>query len=62
MPGYIARRLLLVIPTIFGIMLVTFVIVQFAPGGPIEHVLSQLDGSDRSSLKPLGGTSNAPSH
>ena len=36
MLAYIVRRLLLMIPTLFGIMLVSFVVVQFAPGGPVE--------------------------
>jgi len=37
MLAYIARRILLMIPTIFGIMLVSFAIVQFVPGGPVER-------------------------
>ena len=44
MLAYIARRLLLMVPTIFGIMLVSFVIVQFAPGGPVERIVAQLQG------------------
>ena len=48
------RRLLLMIPTLFGIMLVSFVIVQFAPGGPVERVIAQLSGSD------TGATSRIP--
>jgi microcin C transport system permease protein len=46
MSAYIARRLLFMIPTLFGIMLVTFAVIQFAPGGPIEHVIAQLSGSE----------------
>jgi microcin C transport system permease protein len=42
MLSYIARRLLLMIPTLFGIMLLSFVIIQFAPGGPVERILQQL--------------------
>ena len=42
MAAYILRRILLIIPTMFGIMLVTFVIVQFAPGGPVERLIAQL--------------------
>ena len=38
MTGYFIRRLLLMIPTLFGIMLVSFVVVQFAPGGPVDTV------------------------
>ena len=46
MTAYILRRILLIIPTMFGIMLVTFVIVQFAPGGPVERLIAQLTGTD----------------
>jgi microcin C transport system permease protein len=42
MLAYIIRRLLLIIPTLFGIMLVNFAIVQFAPGGPVEQTLAQI--------------------
>src|SRR6201998_2450930 len=46
MTAYIIRRLLFMVPTLFGIMLVAFVVVQFAPGGPVERVIAQLTGSD----------------
>ena len=46
MAAYIIRRLLFMIPTLFGIMLVSFVVVQFAPGGPVERVIAQLSGAD----------------
>jgi len=42
MLAYIIRRLLLIIPTLFGIMLINFAIVQFAPGGPVEQTLAQV--------------------
>ena len=42
MAGYITKRLLLMIPTLLGIMLVNFVIVQFAPGGPIDQIIEQM--------------------
>jgi microcin C transport system permease protein len=42
MGAYILRRLLLMIPTVFGIMAVSFIIVQFAPGGPVEQFISEL--------------------
>jgi len=45
MGAYILRRLLLIIPTLFGIMLINFVLIQFVPGGPIEQILARLDGS-----------------
>jgi microcin C transport system permease protein len=44
MGAYILRRLLLVIPTLFGIMLVNFALTQFVPGGPIEQILAELQG------------------
>ncbi|MCS6890303.1 MAG: microcin C ABC transporter permease YejB [Rhodovarius sp.] len=44
MTAYLLRRLLLVVPTLFGIILINFVIVQFAPGGPVEQVLMELRG------------------
>ncbi len=43
MGAYILRRLLLIIPTLIGIMMLNFIIIQFAPGGPVEQILSQLD-------------------
>jgi microcin C transport system permease protein len=42
--AYILRRLLLVIPTLLGIMIINFVLVQFVPGGPIEQILAQMEG------------------
>jgi microcin C transport system permease protein len=45
MLAYILRRLLLVIPTLFGIMVLNFFIVQAAPGGPVEQMISQLEGT-----------------
>jgi microcin C transport system permease protein len=46
MLAYIVRRFALMIPTLLGIMLVSFVIIQFAPGGPVERILQQLSQSD----------------
>jgi len=40
--AYILKRLLLMIPTLLGVLLVTFAIIQFVPGGPVEQVMSQL--------------------
>ena len=57
MLSYILRRIGLMIPTLFGIMLITFAIVQFAPGGPVEQVLSKLQGQSEGSLSRVtGGT------
>ncbi|WP_425038888.1 microcin C ABC transporter permease YejB [Primorskyibacter sp. S187A] len=44
MGAYILRRLLLVIPTLIGIMVINFTLVQFVPGGPIEQILAQIEG------------------
>jgi microcin C transport system permease protein len=44
MGAYIARRLLLIIPTLFGVMVINFLLVQFVPGGPIEQVIAQMEG------------------
>src|ERR1700723_117585 len=55
MLSYIARRLLLMIPTVFGIMLVSFAIVQFVPGGPVERAIAQLQGTDQGSTANCGG-------
>jgi microcin C transport system permease protein len=40
---YVVTRLLLIIPTLFGIMLITFVLVQFAPGGLIEQMIARIN-------------------
>ena len=45
MGTYIIRRLLLVIPTLFAIMVINFVVIQVAPGGPVEQVIAQLTGT-----------------
>jgi len=42
--AYIIRRLLLMIPTLFGIMLINFLIIQTAPGGPVEQAIAQITG------------------
>jgi microcin C transport system permease protein len=57
MTAYIVRRLLFMIPTIFGIMLVAFVVVQFAPGGPVERVLAQLSGLQTGASARISGGS-----
>jgi microcin C transport system permease protein len=55
MLAYILRRLALMVPTILGIMLITFTIVQFAPGGPVERVLAQLQGQNDAGLSRVTG-------
>ncbi|CUH77887.1 microcin C ABC transporter permease YejB [Tropicibacter naphthalenivorans] len=44
MGAYILRRLLLIIPTLLGIMIVNFALVQFVPGGPIEQIIANMEG------------------
>ena len=44
MSAYIARRLLLVIPTLLGILVINFALIQFVPGGPIEQIIANLEG------------------
>jgi len=44
MGAYILRRLLLVLPTLLGIMIINFTLVQFVPGGPIEQIIAQMEG------------------
>ena len=60
MLAYILRRLLLMIPTIFGIMLVSFAIVQFVPGGPVERAIAQLQGDIVTLNDPLASVPVIP--
>lgn len=53
--AYIVRRLLLVIPTLIGIMVLNFVIVQAAPGGPVEQLMAQLKGTATSATARVTG-------
>ena len=55
MIAYILRRLLFMIPTLFGILLVSFTIVQFAPGGPVERIIAELTGSGVSATSRFSG-------
>jgi microcin C transport system permease protein len=57
MLNYIARRLALMVPTLFGILLISFVIVQFAPGGPVERVISQLNNPNAGATERVSGGS-----
>jgi microcin C transport system permease protein len=55
MLAYLLKRLLLIIPTLFGIMLISFTIIQFAPGGPVERIIAQLTGHDSTIVSRIGG-------
>ena len=58
MSAYIARRLLLMVPTLLGILFVSFLVVQFAPGGPVERVIAQLNGADTGASSRISGSGN----
>jgi microcin C transport system permease protein len=53
--AYIVRRLLLIVPTLFGIMLINFAVIQFAPGGPVEQIIAQLQGTAVDATARIGG-------
>jgi microcin C transport system permease protein len=55
MLAYIVRRLLLIIPTLFGIMLVNFLIIQAAPGGPVEQMIQKIKGTGVSATERISG-------
>jgi microcin C transport system permease protein len=56
MGAYILRRLLLVIPTLFGIMLVNFALTQLVPGGPLDQIEARLEGSGDAIAAVTGGS------
>jgi len=56
--AYILRRLLLVIPTLFGVMVINFALTQFVPGGPIEQIKARFEG-EGDSIQNLSGTEDA---
>lgn len=60
MAAYILRRLLLIIPTLIGIMLVNFTLTQFVPGGPIEQVIARVQGEGDALRNITGGAGEAP--
>src|SRR5436190_11786996 len=56
MAAYIVRRILFMVPTLLGILLVSFIVVQFAPGGPVERVIAQISGSDTGATSRISGS------
>ena len=56
MLAYVIRRLLLMIPTLLGIMIINFAIVQFAPGGPIEQIIAEVTGIDAGTTGRISGS------
>lgn len=59
MGAYILRRLLLMVPTLLGIMLVNFVIIQAAPGGPIERIIADIQGRGVEAAARVTGTARS---
>ena len=55
MTYYILKRLLLMIPTLFGVMLVTFIVTQFVPGGPVEQLVHELKHQNSTGEATVGG-------
>jgi hypothetical protein len=55
MGAYILKRLLLMIPTLLGIMLMTFAVIQFVPGGPVEQVIAKMQGQNTDSTSRVSG-------
>ena len=55
MGAYLIRRLLLVVPTLLGIIIINFAVVQFAPGGPVEQMIAELRGQGQSTLGRITG-------
>lgn len=55
MTAYILRRLLLIIPTLLGIMVLNFGIVQIAPGGPVERMIAKMQGTDTGATSRFSG-------
>lgn len=58
MAAYLLRRLFLIIPTLFGILLINFVIIQFAPGGPVEQMVAKIRGTDVGATARFTGASD----
>ena len=56
MGAYLLRRILLIIPTIFGIMLINFAITQIVPGGPVEQMIAQMTGTAVESTARFSGS------
>ena len=55
MGAYVLRRLILMVPTLLGILLINFILVQFLPGGPIEQIISQLQDETSATDRITGG-------
>ena len=56
MAAYLIRRLLLIVPTLLGIMIVNFAIIQAAPGGPIDVIIAEMRGLSTDATQRISGT------
>ena len=59
MGRYLLKRILLIAPTLLGIILINFVVVQFAPGGPVEQIIAQVAFGQTSSTSGISGGSDS---
>ena len=55
MGAYLVRRILLIFPTLFGIMLINFAVIQIVPGGPVEQMIAQMTGTAVESTARFSG-------
>ena len=55
MGSYLIRRILLIFPTLFGIMLINFAVIQIVPGGPVEQMIAQMTGTAVESTARFSG-------
>ena len=55
--AYLLRRLLLIIPTLLGVLAINFIIIQAAPGGPVDQAIAQMTGANTSATASIGGAS-----
>ncbi|OJW47218.1 MAG: microcin ABC transporter permease [Alphaproteobacteria bacterium 41-28] len=62
MISYLLRRLLLIIPTLFGILVINFIIIQAAPGGPVEQMIAKIRGSNVDATARLTGAGAEATH
>ncbi len=60
MGRYVLRRLLLIVPTLIGVMVINFIVVQFAPGGPVEQALAEAAGFGSSSTASVSSAAMGP--
>jgi microcin C transport system permease protein len=58
MGAYIIKRILLMVPTLLGIMLMTFAVIQFVPGGPVEQVIAKMQGTNTDATARISGSGN----